>query len=234
MQRSISTTGSVPIVPGLTRQASQDSVKDIMDRYDTEHWATAKGSSIYIQWIPDEMTESTAEHFFRTYGNVDRIEIVHKMKDGMKIGRMLFVHYTEWYDTFLPDAIAKSHPNPVILDYGITKQFNTKIYKLKCMINMRPIPKVDYSASQLTDMFENLQQKFSSMSAMTAQNIERMYCDLQQKSDAIAHLQADNLRLQMEMEAMQKRMQVLEQIDLSDAARFEEVNKRLERVEMKK
>jgi len=233
MQRSISTTSSLPIAPGLglTRQSSQN---DTMDRYDTEHWATAKGSSIYIQWIPDEMTEADATHFFGTYGIVDRIEIVHKMKDGMKIGRMLFVHYSEWYYTFLPAEIAKSHPNPVDIDYGVTKKNNTKVYTLKCRINMRPIPKVEYSASQLTDMFENLQQKFSGMSAMTTQNIERMYCELQQKSDAIAYLQADNLRMQMEMEALQKRMKVLEQMDLDNGTRFEEIDKRLQHVEMKK
>ncbi|NBV29672.1 RNA-binding protein, partial [bacterium] len=120
-------------------------------------WATRGGSSIFVKWIPDEMTDADAHRFFKTYGQIDRVEIVHKMKDGNKIGRMLFVHFDGWNETFLPHAIAQNHPNPVELEYCVTNRFNSeKIYKLKCCINVRPIPKVDYTTTQLTDMFENL------------------------------------------------------------------------------
>jgi hypothetical protein len=181
-----------------------------------EEWATEKGSSIYIQWIPDEMTESDAKHFFSTYGIVERVEIVYKMKNGMKIGRMLFVHFLEWHETFLPGAIAQSHPDPVELEYGVTKRSNSvKIYKLKCRINLR---KTEHSPSQLSDMFENLEKKFVELHS--------------ESSAAIARLERENKQIRDEYNALVKRVQLCEQIGLCDISRFEDIYTRLDHLEM--
>ena len=165
---------------------------------DPQMWATSDGSSIFVKWIPDEMSETDAQRFFETYGPIDRVEIVYKMKDGNKIGRMLFVHFVSWNDTFLPDSIARNHPNPVELEYSVTTRYNNeKIYKLKCCMNIRPIPKVDYTTTQLTDMFENLSKKFA---------------DFQMETTSVFEAEkSENNRLRMKVAELEKRLSLCEQ-----------------------
>lgn len=125
-------------------------------------WTEGSGSSIYIQWVPDEMNEKDASRIFSQYGDVDRIEFVPKCdKNRKQIGRMLFVHFNEWTSTSdFHHTIATQHPEPLLLEYRVSNRYgNDKVYSLKCRVNMRPISKVEYSNSQLTDMFERLNDR---------------------------------------------------------------------------
>lgn len=178
-------------------------------------WATSDGSSIFVKWIPDEMTEADAHRFFETYGQIDRVEIIYKMKDGKKIGRMLFVHFICWNVTFLPDSIAQNHPEPVELEYCVTNRYNSeKIYKLKCCMNIRPIPKVDYTTTQLTDMFENLSKKFA---------------DFQMETTSIFELQkSENDRLRLKVVELEKRLLLCERTELDNLSRFEDISQKME------
>ena len=182
---------------------------------DPQMWATSDGSSIFVKWIPDEMSETDAQCFFATYGPIDRVEIVYKMKDGNKIGRMLFVHFVCWNDTFLPDSIARNHPEPVELEFCVTTRRNTeKIYKLKCSMNIRPIPKVDYTTTQLADMFENLSKKFA---------------DFQMETTSVFEVQrSENNRIQLKVVELEKRLLLCERTDLDNFSRFEDISQKMD------
>ena len=132
------------------------------DTTQLNNWAKGPGSSIYIQWIPDEMTEKDVTNRFSHFGDIDRIEFVPKFDANRKqIGRMLFVHFNKWSTTTSFSAeIVNIHPEPLVLEYRVINRYGVeKVYGLKCRINMRPINKVEYSNSQLTDMFERLNDR---------------------------------------------------------------------------
>lgn len=128
------------------------------------NWVKGEGSSIYVQWVPDELTEAGAINYFSRYGLVDRIEFVLKLDhDRMKpIGRMMFVHMAHWTNEVFAEDIAKAHPEPATAPLQVSNRFGIpKGYIMKMRVNTRPIAKVEYNASQLTDMFENLNKRFT-------------------------------------------------------------------------
>jgi len=154
-----------------------------------DNWVTGKNPSIYIKWIPDELTEADASQVFASYGPISRIEFVPKMKDGRKIGRMLFVHFDQFTDENFARQVANMHPEPVSVDYFATNKYGVmKKYDLKCCVNMRPIPKVEYTVSQLSDMFERLNTRTSI--ALEAMQVE------------IEKLKAENQFLRTEIQVL--------------------------------
>lgn len=138
-------------------------------------WKSGENSSIYIKWIPDELNEIDARQIFTAFGPVTRIEFVPKMKEGRKIGRMMFVHFEQFYDDNFARQVANMHPAPVSIDYCATNKYGVeKKYELKCCINMRPIPKVEYSVSQLSDMFERLNTRTTVALDAMREEIEKL------------------------------------------------------------
>lgn len=126
-----------------------------------DNWMTGNGSSVFVQWIPDELSDAGAHNYFSQYGKIDRVEFVPKFNEdrSKQIGRMLFVHFSYLIPHFALD-IATAHPEPALYSLQVSNRFGAvKEYSLKCRINTRPITKVEYNASQLTDMFENLNQR---------------------------------------------------------------------------
>ena len=98
---------------------------------------------------------------------------------------MAFVHFAHWWnenrfdfpydydedggvdvkhDTWFQDTIVEQYPNPLDIPVELctSNDFTrkTKTYILKCCINTRPIPAVEFNASQLTDMFQRLNAEF--------------------------------------------------------------------------
>jgi RNA recognition motif. (a.k.a. RRM, RBD, or RNP domain) len=141
------------------------------DMSQLENWSNGQDPSIYIKWIPDELLEQDVHRIFSRYGPISRIEFVPKMKNGQKIGRMLFIHFDLFTDSDFANEVAAKHPNPVPVDFYATNRNGImRKYDLNCCVNMRPIPKVEYTASQLTDMFERLNVRVTStMDAMKAE-----------------------------------------------------------------
>lgn len=180
--------------------------------------------SIFVKWIPDEIDYHQAYDLFSAHGSVDRVEIVNKTKDGQKIGRMLFVHFLEWNtESSLPTNIAQNHPEPFGVEYHIHSKYTTipytknpkmKTYILKCCINTRPIPKVEYTASQLTDMFEKMHRHsdavFDSLQIKFSNLQTRTQHELFNKDAAIEELRSKNDELQLKLESLTKRMELME------------------------
>jgi hypothetical protein len=173
MQQSNSYT-TLPIAPGLY---------DIISKFDAQklksgsiaeqnreknNWQYGKDVSVYIGWVPDELlpivgsSEGPAHEFFGRFGKISRVEFVPKFTAERKQnGHMAFIHYSSFYtDSGFSRNIAASHPLPYEVDWSSTNRYGKrKDYKLKCCININAIRKVEYNASQLTDMFERLNQR---------------------------------------------------------------------------
>ena len=138
------------------------------------NWVKGEGASVYVQWVPDELTEAGAINYFTRYGIVDRVEFVPKFDQDREkqIGRMMFVHMVRWTNEVFADDIAKVHPQAATAPLQVSNRFGIpKGYILKMRVNTRPITKVEYNASQLTDMFENLNKRFTTeMKALKEEN----------------------------------------------------------------
>ena len=139
-----------------------------------QNWMNGTNTSIYVHWIPEEMTKEIAEKYFYILGQVSRVEFVpHKNGNG----RMMFVHFDVWNN--LPESF---HIRKCIVDaapegYPLPIQFQTiqgmvKTYKMMCKINMRPIQEVDYNTHQLSDMFERLNKRVTEEIAQIRKEME--------------------------------------------------------------
>ena len=150
-----------------------------------EIWRNANNVSVFVQWIPDELTESDASLIFSEFGIIERVDIVNKMANGEKIGRMMFVHFSYWMNSSLSDNITQNYPEPHNLDWNSYNKYgNMKKYILKCRINLRPIAPLEYNCVQLTDMIETLKSEMCKLREM------------------VEYLADENQRLNVDMEIM--------------------------------
>jgi hypothetical protein len=141
-------------------------------------WQYRKGNSIYVSWVPDQLDAHTANDYFNTIGEIDRIEFApHKTGSG----RMMFVHFKEWYisGTETIRAIAWAYPG----HHSMPIHFrdicgNVNTYQLKCSVNTRPIKKVEYNIHQLADMFQQFKEKSESEVQMLREEIARMGAEI--------------------------------------------------------
>jgi hypothetical protein len=203
MQQHTETTFGTPIAPGLFEIGGNHFRPDVLkngteDEQTREkmNWQLGHNVSIYIGWVPDELIpmkdepEGAAHKFFGTFGKVNRIEFVPKFNAQRKqIGNMAFVHFDAFYVTEpLAQNIAEAHPAPYELPWYYTNRFGSrKEYKLKCCINLTPIRKVEYNASQLTDMFERLNTRVMKRMEDMQQTIDRLQYE-------ISHLRNGSVR----------------------------------------
>ena len=198
------------------------------------NWMTGQGSSIYIKWVPDELLprsgsgsrDSPLYQIFGQFGQVDRIEFVPKFNAVRKqTGHMAFVHYIQFdlnKSTFAYDIIT-AHPSPCELTWPCRTRYGMRDYKLKCCINTNAIRKVEYNASQLTDMFERLNT--------------RVMEQMQAMQTTITQLQAENAKLRAEhadlekMQAMQTTITQLLTENVKRRAEHADLEMRLSDVE---
>jgi len=136
---------------------------------DMNEWNENKNntSSIYVKWVPNELTEDIAKYYFTLYlGTVSRVEFA-KHKNGK--GRILFVHFESWTDSEesinIRKSIISSHPEGFPLEIKFqTNYINSfKSYYLKCCINIRPIQIIEYNTYQLYDMIQTLNKEISNL-----------------------------------------------------------------------
>jgi hypothetical protein len=121
--------------------------------------------SLYVEWVPDELTKEHAMNYFSDLGVVSAVDFV-KQKTGK--ARMMFVHFEQFHhkDNIDVNNIASSHPNAYELPISFpTKnpRYPTKEYKLRCRINTKPIQRVEYNAAQLTDMVDRLRKELEEL-----------------------------------------------------------------------
>jgi len=134
------------------------------------NWMLGEGSSVFIKWVPDELVDDhIARQYFGHYGQVDRIDFVPKVNEhGKKSGHMAFVHFHRFNtENSFSNDVASSYPEPFETDFrAINRNNNAKVFKLKCCVNTRPIPKVlEFNASQITDMIQNMNLRIAAETA---------------------------------------------------------------------
>jgi len=141
-----------------------------------ESWMNGTNTSIYVHWIPEEMTKEIAEKYFYILGQVSRVEFVpHKNGNG----RMMFVHFDVWNN--LPESlqIRKNIVHAAPEGCPLPIQFQTihgivRTYRMMCKINMRPVQEVDYNTHQLSDMFERLNKRVTEEMAQMRKEMEQL------------------------------------------------------------
>ena len=156
------------------------------DNTQLQLWNTTKGNSIYVKWIPDEMDEAAARYFFKQIGTVSRVEFV-RHQNGK--GRMMFVHFAEWATTQVSEkvrnGICEAHPAeyqyPVVFLNGNWP----KEFQLKCCVNMRPIPVVEYSINQISDMVDIVDKRSAADTSRLLQLINNIYSEMEELRSAV-------------------------------------------------
>jgi hypothetical protein len=120
--------------------------------------------SIYVEWVPDELTKEIAMDYFSSLGVVSAVDFV-KQKTGK--ARMMFVHFEHFYHGYNSDVnkIADIHPSAheMPISFRTKNPHYPKEYKLRCRINTKPIQRVEYNAAQLTDMVDRLRKELEEL-----------------------------------------------------------------------
>lgn len=151
------------------------------------NWMNGKNPSIFIQFIPDEMDEAILREVFGDYGPIDRVEFVPKKNaDGKQIGRMVFIHFNHFSKMRLAWSITNAHPEPYEMYWRLS--YKQKGYILKCRVNVRPIQRVEYTTSQLTDMFESLNDRIMAQMKDFVQSKDELAEQVQNLISSVAEL----------------------------------------------
>jgi hypothetical protein len=120
--------------------------------------------SLYIEWVPDEMTKEHAMAYFSSLGFVSAVDFV-KQKTGR--ARMMFVHFDRFHEkhNYEVNNIASAHPNAyeMKISFPTKSPQYSKDYNLRCRINTKPIQRVEYNAAQLTDMVDRLRKELEEL-----------------------------------------------------------------------
>jgi hypothetical protein len=155
IERTVSVSSADPVDYQLLRNGTPDQIREQLDIWKSSSW-----SSIFVQFIPDEMDEAQISRVFGEYGPIDRLELVPKKNaQGRQIGRMAFVHFEHFHRLEFAESISVAHPEPHEIVWKPSHK--AKQYILKCRINMRPIKRVDYSICQMADMVETLNDRLT-------------------------------------------------------------------------
>ena len=151
------------------------------------NWMNGTNPSIFIQFIPDEMDEAILREVFGDYGPIDRVEFVPKKNaDGKQIGRMVFIHFNHFSKMQLASSITNAHPEPYEMHWRLS--YKQKGYILKCRVNVRPIQRVEYTTSQLTDMFESLNDRVMTQMKDYVQSKDELAEQVQNLISSVAEL----------------------------------------------
>jgi hypothetical protein len=120
--------------------------------------------SLYIEWVPDELTKEIAIDYFGMIGVVSAVDFV-KQKTGN--ARMMFIHFEKFHDAYNVHVnnIVAQHPNAyeMPISFRTNNPYYQKEYKLRCRINTKPIQRVEYNAAQLTDMVDRLRKELEEL-----------------------------------------------------------------------
>jgi hypothetical protein len=187
------------------------------DNIQLENWMTGKGSSIYVKWIPNEMTETIARNFFESLGTVSKIVIEKVGKD-----RRMFVYFSEWspVQKSVVKDIAHAYPNYYYMYIHIpSESWYDWFYPIQCRINVNTMPvdlieKHDEISAINTQLegFTNLSNPFISTSEADITNenwykreIAKMKIEVLRRDDMIDELMDANRNLGLELQELKEK-----------------------------
>lgn len=134
---------------------------ELKPEFNTVEWYHSSNSSIYLKFVPQDMTKEDLHVAFDFIGKINRIDIVNSApnKTTGSTYRMAFIHYDFWYTSGpsieMRNAILSVYPRPLQMYSQIAMR------ELSVTINTRPVPKTNYNLDQLSDMFHRLQEQLT-------------------------------------------------------------------------
>ena len=148
---TIDELATLPVAPGLDQQYTGESglSKEYIDK---AVWFNGPSGSIFLKFVPQDMTKQDIRAALGFLGPINRINI------GLnKTGkRMAFIHFDHWYQT---GASLEVRHHIVSMFSRYHEVYTTKGI-LRITINRRPVPKTTYNMDQMSDMLQRLQDDY--------------------------------------------------------------------------
>jgi hypothetical protein len=157
-----------------------------------EKWMNDKNGSLFIKYIPNDITKTILRDIFGFLGKIARIDIVNISENGS--GRRAFIHFHEWNNEpsskLLRKSICENYPTHV--PYS---DVNFSPFVFSITLNSRPIPTSELNVFQLQDWNQRLNDEF---------------CDYKKESEAkIAFLTEQNRQLFAMFHQMNQEMMIM-------------------------
>lgn len=158
-----------------------------------DSWVNDKNGSLFIKYIPNNVTKTNLRDMFNFLGNISRIDVVNISENGS--GRRAFIHFSEWKNTnesfLLRSNIADCYPTH--FQYW-NEEFS---FEFSITLNCRPIPTTELNLYQIQDWSQRLNDEF---------------CDFKKESqNKIDHLTHENEYLNEVIHQMRNDMQNIKQ-----------------------
>jgi len=195
----MSTTTVFPIASGL-KVASQE--------FDTTKWFHSAGNSIYLKFLPQDMSKEDIRAALEFVGQISRIDIVNSPPNKLTGAtyRMVFIHYDFWYSTEASmgfrGELVSNYPRPFQMYSSILQR------ELTVTINTRPVPKTDYNVDQLSDMFHRLQEQFTTTIQAQAQEIQELKEELADLRRITEHNGRDFWDVKLSVDDLEEQVEV--------------------------
>jgi RNA recognition motif-containing protein len=122
-----------------------------------ENWMKDKNGSIFIKYIPNNITKTDLRAIFSYVGNISRIDIVNIAENGS--GRRAFLHFTSWNDenpTSVEFRSTVANMYPTHIDFW-SPEYN---FTFSLTLNSRPIPTAELNVFQMQDWMQRLNDEF--------------------------------------------------------------------------
>jgi RNA recognition motif-containing protein len=214
--------------PSLAPALDQQSI-------DNSAWFHSPNNSIYLKFVPQDMTKEDIHATFEFAGPINRIDIVNSApnKTTGSTYRMAFIHFDYWYSNVdsidFRQHIISAFPKECRMYSPVAMR------ELSVTINTRPVPKTNYNIDQLSDMFHRLQEQFTTTVEKQAQEIAELKEEVAHLKKSHTHNQCDYWNLQRDVDGLDKTVKRLnddmdEFIEWSDgtAGDIQEIREKLD------
>lgn len=196
---------SMQIAPGLDKEYTGES--GLSKEYiDNAVWFNGPSGSIFLKFVPQDMTDADIRTAFDFFGPINRIDVVLNKTNGSSY-RMAFIHFDYWYSS--PASLEARHnivhyfPRPFQM-YSLTA-----MRELSITINTRPVPKTTYNVDQMSDMLQRLQEQFATTVEKQAKQIEELTEEVTELKRRQQHSECDIGNIQYDFESLENTVSIL-------------------------
>lgn len=155
------------------------------------NWFHQPNGSVYLKFVPQDMTKEDIQATFEFAGQINRIDIVNSApnKTTGSTYRMAFIHFDYWYST----GVSLEFRHNIIATFPKEFRMHSLIAcrELSVTINTRPVPKTDYNVDQLSDMFHRLQEQFTTTVEKQANEIAELKQEVAELKKKTNHTDLD-------------------------------------------
>ena len=158
---TIDELATLPVAPGLQEQYTGES--GLSKEYiDNAVWFNGPNGSIFLKYVPQDMTKQEIRKAFQFLGRINRIDIVlnktPRASGSYSIYRMAFIHFDYWYSS--AQSLEVRHHIVHCFPRAYQLYSLTAMRELSITINTTPVPKTTYNLDQMSDMLQRLQEDY--------------------------------------------------------------------------